>query len=1635
MTSSATQIPSSYSGLASPSRIPNNSLDAAQFGQRRRPNFFYFFNNPTAASSSGTSEGHHPIPKPNSQLQESQRSKISPEIKVQAQQLDVESLYRDHRNRPLPVPIPAQSRPQTVCWYQRPEESSEGSPGEDNVYICPEAPSSAGLPGLSGEDLKNLPVWTSKTLRYIDESPTPCTPNDTLNIKDHIAIKDYLKTEVMDPEPHREDQNSKVSRVSGADPVFPSALDDHRGHSSRDPAQSNPEMPGGIPILRHPILSPAKQKTYAAPEPPHLREKETKTAIDPRENALPEGKVRYRSVRLREAAKGAARRRFRLSDMFDAFQRNMDQEEEQVRPQVLDPRILSQTPSQPNTQDPKTTATSESSTNPGKATSWKSVDREDYERQVRNVKLRNRPKHPPPCRRFESTTPAPLSLNIPASAIRTLEASGTPVESRAALDSRLQARRSEFFPGAEFRRVRPMTEYFESKVQRSLGSPVEASRPPTLIPPSTSTGSSINDSGIQSGAQSPACLSEASKSARSASDPNPVTPSPEASPETHLRSEVGTPQKSHLDKAKSANFLRRRPVSLMETRPTTSSIVKNVNGSPVSAKLNPILETHLDNTQPNPAQDRLRHSVYFGSESQISSGPQKSRPSIFGRRLRAKSRPESIAVDSFAHQSKTASADPEDCSNPSEAQTSRSKAKSATASFISSLFGGLARKKSQDSGLAGGARLSTDQFHFIQKPSQEAKGPEKVENGSIAAGIGKPLLEAGMSLAGPTEDPGKLQGSWISEPMKSEVSGCGASGGLFKRNTATSYRRAQRQQLLALKQQQKETESKAKEKVSTEIRVIDPNQKNGAVKDNRRTRSCIKEVLSRNGPYPQIVLPGTGGFWMDGISSCTISVDDDLVVGGPQSVSNSCARFKLELDDTCYAYRRHFIGREHHNFYGLDSNLGPLILSVRTEVVSSQDHFRIILRTRQGTVHEMIPASALGDKPSASRMVRLLCDEVSTERFFPIAFPGGSEMILQYDEHVITDTYKFGVVYQKFGQTTEEELFGNATSNEAFDEFLSILGDRIELSGFNGYRGGLDTCHGQTGTESVHTRFRHKEVMFHVSTFLPYTVGDTQQLQRKRHIGNDIVAIVFQEQNTPFSPDMIASNFLHAYIVVQPIDPGTDKTRYRVSVTARDDVPFFGPTLPAPSIFRKGQDFRNFVLTKLINAELAAYKAEKFSKLAERTRSSLLDGLYANLKERAQFYGMAFLESTDPSVAGHANGHVAQPVTSSSLGLFHSVKKAFSGRSRSVSQDISQHGYHNGHSQPSNNSRFSMATIGDHQNQGLVSSPAGFRSSMGSSNGNGSQHITALTSSPRRFGVNNGERAPDSCSSSSGSSRGSGFKKGKSILDDTFNIERTHPNMNYCRNVTGNSSGSDHPEGQHPQMQARVSGGARRLIVSRHSSAKSIEQQFGSPRVDDEHHLKSPRSLTTASGGHHIEWDLSSVDNEDLDDHLDDDLHRSAREHDSDTGMESMSSTDMQASCSFCSGGETSSSSFLVLTRFLARLDELVIDVDRLKTEKQDLLRQNVTCKTDIKNLKQRQSLLTTELDKANDEIQRLRKLLKRPSDGSSDLSNCSTGSSQLRPDRPLLLFGNPPESRRPGNGVSVNAPEPPEPFHVFSSQ
>ena len=67
-----------------------------------------------------------------------------------------------------------------------------------------------------------------------------------------------------------------------------------------------------------------------------------------------------------------------------------------------------------------------------------------------------------------------------------------------------------------------------------------------------------------------------------------------------------------------------------------------------------------------------------------------------------------------------------------------------------------------------------------------------------------------------------------------------------------------------------------------------------------------------------------------------------------------------------------------------------------------------------------------------------------------------------------------------------------------------------------------------TGKESVYTVYAGHEVMYHVSTMLPHSKDNPQQLERKRHIGNDIVNIIYTDDPTvldTFNPNCIRSQF------------------------------------------------------------------------------------------------------------------------------------------------------------------------------------------------------------------------------------------------------------------------------------------------------------------------------------------------------------------------------------------------------------------------------------------------------------------------------------------------------------------------------
>ncbi|XP_049282454.1 rap1 GTPase-activating protein 1 isoform X2 [Anopheles funestus] len=729
----------------------------------------------------------------------------------------------------------------------------------------------------------------------------------------------------------------------------------------------------------------------------------------------------------------------------------------------------------------------------------------------------------------------------------------------------------------------------------------------------------------------------------------------------------------------------------------------------------------------------------------------------------------------------------------------------------------------------------------------------------------------------------------------------------------------------------------------------------------------LEDALSKPAPHPMIVVPNSGGYWVDG-------TDHDASYEVPAHTTWRVG--KIESDDTAKCYRRFFISREHSNLVGHDDQLGPVLLSIKSENVANQEHIRILLRLRTGTMHELIPASCLGSSPSPIKMARLLNEQINVDTFMPVLCPKASALIASYDEHVLVTNFKFGVLYQRFGQTTEEELFCNSETTSAFDEFLDVLGQRIRLRDHKGYRGGLDIQNGHTGDTAVYDVFKEREIMFHVSTLLPYTEADPQQLQRKRHIGNDIVAIVFQEENTPFSPAMIASHFLHAFIVVQPIEPNTPNCRYKISVTARDDVPFFGPTLPQPSVFKKGPELKEFLLTKLINAENACYKADKFAQLELRTRSSLLQNLVDELKEKTRDFLGA-------DMVGGVGGVPTSPTpeTPKSEGGFtgsrfiDTVKKALNARLRSQNSDPTNNG----------SGASSVDTTSKHHN------------SMKKSK-DGSSLVSDMPCGPGGA-VNIGRSLSKSSTTGSRKSPNDSVASSPDITSRcSLNPTLTNNNNSNATNNNNNTIGKTHSNG----------------------NTNSNSAGNGAANAGGNNNNNGPVAMSETS-------DDSSLNSVDLDP-----MDAGATYIDSDTGLESMSSADATTkACSLCldgtgstngggsvvsvsisgasvtidgsgttrelrnSGGSASSGTGstasagcggmvgsvqgqgVLAQETLQQVEGMRQEITRLKCDKLDLLRQNVTCQRDIKRLRERELSLQGDLAAAGKEILRLRDLLK----------------------------------------------------------
>lgn len=60
------------------------------------------------------------------------------------------------------------------------------------------------------------------------------------------------------------------------------------------------------------------------------------------------------------------------------------------------------------------------------------------------------------------------------------------------------------------------------------------------------------------------------------------------------------------------------------------------------------------------------------------------------------------------------------------------------------------------------------------------------------------------------------------------------------------------------------------------------------------------------------------------------------------------------------------------------------------------------------------------------------------------------DLLLKYDESHVSTKHKFGIIYQRTDQVTEEDIFSNETHGIAMNHFLALIGDRVKLKDFRG---------------------------------------------------------------------------------------------------------------------------------------------------------------------------------------------------------------------------------------------------------------------------------------------------------------------------------------------------------------------------------------------------------------------------------------------------------------------------------------------------------------------------------------------------------------------------------------------------------
>ncbi|XP_049521147.1 tuberin-like isoform X3 [Dermacentor silvarum] len=145
-------------------------------------------------------------------------------------------------------------------------------------------------------------------------------------------------------------------------------------------------------------------------------------------------------------------------------------------------------------------------------------------------------------------------------------------------------------------------------------------------------------------------------------------------------------------------------------------------------------------------------------------------------------------------------------------------------------------------------------------------------------------------------------------------------------------------------------------------------------------------------------------------------------------------------------------------------------------------------------------------------------------------------------DHILTyETHRMGLLYVGPGQSGQEQcILSNTHGSVRYTMLLRGLGSLVRLSELDPrrtYLGGL-ACTGEDGSHCLCWQDDVTQVVFHVATLMPNVENDRHRGNKKRHIGNDYVHIVYNESSEPYDLATIRGDCHCVCVVVEPLKLG-----------------------------------------------------------------------------------------------------------------------------------------------------------------------------------------------------------------------------------------------------------------------------------------------------------------------------------------------------------------------------------------------------------------------------------------------------------------------------------------------------------------